>query len=59
VPDHDNIVTYWTPQEPIRADEHRFAYRLTWGDGPARGRRRLRLVRAGRCVQIRRQSVSS
>jgi glucans biosynthesis protein len=34
---HDNIAAYWTPQEPIRAgSEHRFAYRLTWGDGPAR-----------------------
>ncbi|HET7716239.1 MAG TPA: glucan biosynthesis protein G [Bauldia sp.] len=34
---HDNIVAYWTPQEPIRAgSEFRFAYRLTWGDGPSR-----------------------
>jgi glucans biosynthesis protein len=34
---HDNVVAYWTPREPIRAgSEHRFAYRLTWGDGPAR-----------------------
>jgi len=32
---HDNIVAYWTPREPIKAGtEYRYAYRLTWGDGP-------------------------
>ncbi len=34
---HDNIVAYWTPKEPIAAGSaFSFAYRLTFGDGPAR-----------------------
>ncbi len=30
---YDNIVAYWRPREPLRPGrEHRFAYRMTWGD---------------------------
>ncbi len=33
---NDNIVAYWQPAEPIAAgSEYAFAYRLSWGDGPA------------------------
>lgn len=32
---HDNIVAYWRPDNPLPAGfEHRFAYRLTWGERP-------------------------
>jgi glucans biosynthesis protein len=31
----DNIVTFWRPEEPLRAGaEHAFAYRLVWGQVP-------------------------
>jgi len=32
---NDNIVAYWSPQEPIAAGtEYAFAYRLAWGNDP-------------------------
>jgi glucans biosynthesis protein len=32
----DNIVAFWRPDRPLAAQrEHRFGYRLTWGDAPA------------------------
>ncbi len=32
---YDNIVAYWRPAEPLPAGgEHRFAYRMTWGQDP-------------------------
>ena len=34
---NDNIVAYWHPDEAIAAkSEYAFAYRLSWGDGPAK-----------------------
>ena len=34
---NDNIVAYWQPQDPIVAkSEYSFAYRLSWGEGPAK-----------------------
>jgi glucans biosynthesis protein len=46
---HDNIVAYWTPREPIRAaTEFRLAYRLTWGDGPLRDPKAVRVERTRR-----------
>jgi glucans biosynthesis protein len=34
---NDNIVAYWQPSEPIAAhSDYSFAYRLSWGDGPAK-----------------------
>lgn len=34
---NDNIVAYWQPSEPIAAkSEYSFAYRLDWGEGPAK-----------------------
>ncbi|HEX6999038.1 MAG TPA: glucan biosynthesis protein G [Gammaproteobacteria bacterium] len=32
---HDNVVAYWQPAEPLRANQRAdFAYRLRWGGGP-------------------------
>lgn len=31
----DNIVAFWTPEEPLSpGHEHRFSYRMTWGNTP-------------------------
>jgi glucans biosynthesis protein len=36
---YDNIVAYWRPHTPLEPGiEHRFSYRLTWGEEPARRR---------------------
>src|SRR5690606_23676124 len=48
---HDNIVTFWRPREPLRAQgEHVFTYRLHWcRDNPwATQRARIDQTRIGR-----------
>ncbi|WP_411958550.1 glucan biosynthesis protein [Paracoccus homiensis] len=50
----DNIVAYWRPSEPILpATEHRFGYRLSWGDDPAppSGLAQVTNTRMGRHMQ--------
>jgi len=42
---HDNIVAFWVPEAPVEAGQAlEFAYRLSWGNGPAKGRRPAELV---------------
>ncbi|SFI34494.1 glucan biosynthesis protein [Jannaschia pohangensis] len=44
---YDNIVAYWRPRDPLApGQEHRFAYRMTWGD------------EAGRAAPPRRKDVA-
>ncbi len=48
---HDNIVAFWSPRDAIPAgSEFRFAYRMTWGNGPppALGGVVVRDTRSGR-----------
>jgi glucans biosynthesis protein len=42
---HDNIVAFWHPGAPLPAHaEHRFSYRLSWGDGSRPDQERARVV---------------
>jgi len=42
---HDNIVAFWRPKAPIPAkSEHRYAYRLRWGEDPQVALDRMRVV---------------
>jgi glucans biosynthesis protein len=42
---HDNIVAFWRPKAALPAGaEYRYAYRASWGDGPAAALDRVRVV---------------
>ena len=48
---HDNIVSYWVPEKPVKAgDALSFSYALGWGEGPDRAGRPAEIIatRVGR-----------